>query len=203
MTSDKNALQVIKGEEKPDISHLSSEEKELLVPTEMKCIYSRNFTYNPEKMQSIIIQIATTNIPIEKIITNHDLNVKTVYYWRAVSSPLFSAWRAAMRHRTHAIAERFEPEVEKLDAQVENDDNYKRTSNRIRRFDRVWSHRQWFMSRYNRQDFGDKVDIEQNITIAPAKAREEAYTTFQNAQVADFEEVTLPPINQIENDSTS
>jgi transposase-like protein len=202
MTSDKNALQVIKGEEKPDISHLSSEEKELLVPASVKTPFGFQH-YDPAIMQRIILDIATSRQPVKQIIKSHGMADGTVYLWRSVSSQLLSAWRAAMRHRTHTVADDFETEVQELNNQVENDDNYKRTSNRIRRFDRVWGHRQWFMSRYNRQDFGDKVDIEQNITIAPAKAREEAYTTFQNAQVADFEEVTLPPINQIENDSTS
>jgi hypothetical protein len=202
MTSDKNALQAIKDAEKPDISHLSSEEKELLVPASVKTPFGFEH-YNPRIMQSIIIDIATTKDPVQKIIARHGQASRTVYLWRSVSSQLLQSWRAAMRHRTHTVADDFETEVQTLNDQVETDDNYKRTSNRIRRFDRVWGHRQWFMSRYNRQDFGDKVDIEQNITIAPAKAREEAYTTFQNAQVADFEEVTLPPINQIENDSNS
>jgi hypothetical protein len=202
MTSNKNALQVIKGEKKPNVSHLSSEEKELLVPASVKTPFGLQH-YDARKMQSIILEIATTTDTIDNIVKRHGLAKTTVYLWRSVSVQLLNTWRTAVRHRTHAVADEFEGEVQILNNQVENDDNYKRTSNRIRRFDRVWGHRQWFMSRYNRQDFGDKVDIEQNITIAPAKAREEAYTTFQNAQVADFEEVTLPPINQIENDSTS
>ena len=176
------------------VDNLSREEKELLVPAELSNNYVARSSYNPDIMQSIIIDIATTPDKIETIIKRHGQSTSSVYLWRSLSRPLMDSWRAAVKHRTHIVADKFEEEVAILDDQVENDDDYKKTSNRIRRFDRVWSHREWQMSRMNRQDFGDKVEVDQNLTVNPAKARDDAYNAFQaNPPTdADYDVITVP-----------
>lgn len=172
----------------------SKEEKELKVPQIIKTNYNLQH-YNPDIMQAIILDIATTNDSIDDIIAKHGQKKTTVYLWRSISVQLMNAWRAAKRHRTHVIADTYESEVAILDAQVENDEDYKRTSNRIRRFDRVWSHNEWFLSRHNRQDYGDKVETDVHMDISPAKARDDAYNAHQGdipPEDAEYEVINVP-----------
>lgn len=55
-------------------------------------------------------------------------------------------------------------------------------------FDRKWRHREWLMSKFNRQQFGDKLDIDQTLTVNPSEAREEAWKRAQQAEYTEYTE---------------
>ena len=176
------------------VNELTQEEKNLLVPTDIKTVYNQQ-RYNPEIMQSIILDIATTADPVDAIIKKHKQAKTTVYMWRGLSVQLMNAWNHAMKLRTHVKADTFEDDVTTLDTAIDGKDaDYRIVGNKIRRFDKVWHHREWFLSRYNRDFFGDKVEVDNNLTISPAKARDDAYNAFQaNPPTdADYDVITVP-----------
>ena len=176
-----------------DVSALTVPEK-LTVTKTTRTTISHLSKYNPDKMQKIIQDIATTVIPIEDIIKNQGLKQSSVYWWRALSPQILEAWRVARAHRTHIMADDLEKEISVLRVAVDEQDGDPRVNNnKIRFFDRSWHHKEWQMSKANRRDFGDKMEIDSRVTINPAEARNAAWEAHRTASPAEYEEVAPPP----------
>lgn len=157
--------------------------KKLLVPTDVKSIYSnKTFKYDPHKVQSIIIDIATTSDKIDDIAKRHGIDTKTIYTWRAASSQLLQAWLVAMEMRTHIMAEENEAEwadTKKIVEDKEEDPRY--ASVRTRFTSEHVKSRHWLMGKLNKRIYGDNMQIDQTLTISPSQSAIDAWSSHQKA----------------------
>ena len=147
--------------------------------------------YNPKTMQDIIRTIATTNFSVKTICDMYGISTSTVYWWRAINSDISDAWRAAMVERTHIMVDSIDEEGEKLDKDCDDILQDPRTQSvKIKRFDVRSRHKQWFASRVNKKDYGDNIEVANNVTISASQAAEEAWQQARNVVDATYTDVS-------------
>jgi hypothetical protein len=158
-------------------------------------------TYDPQVMQDVIVDIATSADPVDVILTKYNLKHTTVYTWKALNADIQAAWKAAMVHRTHVLADKLHSDGKVLDDFVDNEDNDPREKTvKIKRFDVRWKHNEWYMSRVNRKDYGDNLSVESNVTVNAAQAREDAWRRAREMRDADYTDVSAgESVNMISN----
>ena len=153
-----------------------------------KNVYNR---YDPDTMLNILKAVATTKDTVNVICDRFGVKENTVYWWRALSDDILKAWKHAMYLRTHILADQIEEEGVKLDQDCDDSSKDPREQTvKIKRYDVRTRHRQWFMSRVNRQDYGDNVQIESNVTITAAETRENAWNKAREVQDAIYTDVS-------------
>lgn len=151
----------------------------------------RYVRYSADLMSSVIMAVATTKDSIDVICDHLGVKKTTVYWWRAASKEILNAWKYAMYLRTHILAESIESEGETLDEDCDDVTKDPREQTvKIKRFDVRTRHKQWFMSRVNKQDYGDNVQIDSNVTITAAESREKAWTKARDIIEADYIDVS-------------
>jgi len=158
--------------------------KNLSVPQAVSNYYNSHVAYDQNVVQNIILQVATTSEPVDDIISKNGVKPATLRYWRSLSPELLTSWQAAMSHRAHAIADKLGSDIKDLETTVADEDSDPRQQgNKIRAFDIKWRHREWLMSKINREAYGDKVEVDNNITVSPAAEFAKAWQHHQSNQV--------------------
>lgn len=143
--------------------------------------------YTPELARSILIDIATTAKPIKQIAQAHGVSEQVFFYWRSVSPQFLECCLRANAQRAVTYADKLESDVQKLEAEIEDTDADPRVLNvKSSHFDRKWRHREWLMAKWNRRIFGDKLDIDQTVTVNPSELREQAWRIARDAEITDY-----------------
>lgn len=144
-------------------------------------------SYDPQIMNAIIRDVATTSLSIERIADQYGVASSTVYWWRAASPVLLAAWRTAMEARTHVLADTLQADIEAMEAGSEDAFTDPRTATvNIKRFDVKWKHSEWLMGKMNRKDYGDAIEIDNNVTVNGPEAREQAWQNARNVSEAEY-----------------
>lgn len=149
----------------------------------------RPTVYTKELAQSILIDIATSGETIENIAKKHGINKLTFYRWVLINEAFCNAHLRALENRAIVLSGNITEDLADLAKIVENEDKDPRDRHvRLQYFDKKWNHLQWLMSKYNRKLFGDKLEVDQNVTINPTEAREQAWQQHRAVEAEYTEE---------------
>jgi hypothetical protein len=148
-------------------------------------------SYDRNVMQLILIDLASTTDPMYKIIDRYGVPEKTVNWWRAVSGDIAAAWRMAWRSRADLLADQLHKESDELD-QVTDDEfsDPRLMMSKLKKFDIKWRHKEWLMGKMNRNHYGDKLAVDNNVTVNNTELRESAWNKYRTISDAEYTNVT-------------
>ena len=149
-----------------------------------------NSRYTPDVARNILIDIATTPENISDICKKYGTSKQTVSIWRAVNEQFLNAYMRACRYRSIEFADEMHEDFKRLEKDMEDPNaDYRKLGIKSVHLDRKYRHKEWWMSKFNRQLFGDKIEVDQNVNINPVKSRETAWTelsgTIQDASYTE------------------
>ena len=161
----------------------------------------RPTAYNQDTAQAILDTIATTDKNVETIAEEHGITARTFCRWLLINEEFCHAYRRAMGNKALILGESITNDIENLKKTVDRDDiDTKWQTNQLGYFDKKWRHLEWFMGKYNREMFGDKLDMTAEVSLQPAQAREEAWklASRREAEYTEVEDVdsTSQDVNQ-------
>jgi hypothetical protein len=147
--------------------------------------------YTPELANKILVEIATTTIPVADIAVNCGIPEGTFYAWLSINESFHEEYVRALENRAIVMAAAAERDMLRMDA-ICNDFNQDPKWQNVQTswFDRKWRHREWFMSRFNRRLFGDKLEVDQTLTVNPTEAREQAWAIYkEKSEAVEYKEI--------------
>jgi len=150
--------------------------------------FGNTSTYNKNIAQQIIIDVASTNKPVDKIAEEYGVAERKLYVWMSISEPLKQVWLRALECRTIVSASSMENDISQLETVCNDRNEDPRYQHALSgSFDRKWRHREWFMAKLNRKLFGDSKDIGVNITVNTVELRQAAWDKHR-VQEAEYTE---------------
>jgi len=150
--------------------------------------------YTPEMANNILLDIATTVTPIDKVSQQHGITDRTLYRWILESEDFCRLYMRALENRALVYASDITQDLSKLKDICDDESKDPRFQNvQTGYFDKKWRHLEWMMERFNRQVFGQKLDIDQHLTVEPQQLRTTAWEEVQAEQQAEPTNVDNSP----------
>ena len=163
------------------------------VPKEITspALVGRPSKYTPEIARSVLIDIATTPDNISDICKKYDITKQTLSIWRAVNSQFLDAYMQACKYRSIEFADEMHEDFKRLEKDMDAPDaDFRKLGVKSVHLDRKYRHKEWWMSKFNRPLFGDKLEVDQNVNINPVKSRETAWNEL-SGNVTDAQYTTV------------
>ena len=152
-----------------------------------KSQYGPPSKYTPQLAQAILADIATTPNTIEQCCNDHGIDKHTWYAWMSVSADINNAMQRACAAKATVYAHEMALETAEMDILMQNQDIDPRyLNNRSTWYDKKWRWRTWLMERWNRRLYGNKLDIDQTVTVNPSELREQAWRLARDAEITDY-----------------
>ena len=137
----------------------------------------RPTVYSKDMADKLLADIATTSDNMDTIVQRYGISKPTFYLWVMINEDFSNCFSRALENRALVYGDTMVSDINELEDYIHNESNDPRIMHaRIQLHHRKAGTYQWLMSRYNRQVYGDKLDIDQHVTVEPAKQREEAWT---------------------------
>ncbi len=150
----------------------------------------RPTVYSKQLAHDILFDIATSSDPLDKIAKKHSITSVTFWRWTLINEQFCNAYIRALENRTLVESDGADAEIAKLLDYINNHDDDPREKHvRTGGIRLKLEHMRWKLSKYNRQLFGDKLEVDQHLTVEPAQERADAWALAQQAQDTDYKEV--------------
>ena len=157
--------------------------------------------YTKKIADNILLQVSTTTKPIAEIANDNGISDPTLYNWIGINQEFFSAYLRALEIRSIAEVAGVDGLLSQLVDYIEHSNVDAREKHvRIQSLRLRIEQIRWKVSKHNRRLYGDKIEVDQQVTINPQDARADAW---QLAQAAEYS--VIQPANdnaeQADNDS--
>ena len=145
--------------------------------------------YNKTMAESLLTTIATQSTTIKEIAENHGITKDTMYRWILINEQFSDSYLHALELRAMVEVDTADSEVADLMHYIDNsNDDPRKVHTKIQGTRIRLEQLRWKASKYNRRVFGDKLEVDQHLTVEPAKERETAWAAHKQAAEAEYTE---------------
>lgn len=104
--------------------------------------------------------------------------------------------------RTYAMADSIDERGSALDKAADDGlTDPRELAVKIKHFDVRSRHKEWYMERINRRDFGNSIDVDSHVTVTAADVREQAWQQARSISDAEYSDLSsTPSMNQAVNE---